>query len=420
MDPFRRNERVTIGGITIGESVSIATGRPIPLNTFYGDVYNHTTNQIADDDENDEWIEKAELPPDSTKAESDERDYYVDTIAETTTWVKPVPNLVIADAGLWEKLREELSEIVQPDIKIMSSIGSSGGTAGNEPTFVEIVKDQAKEAGVKWPNRGKTTPQEGMRCRCSIFTKGASIPVENDPPEFVVQKLIDELGKKEDCVCIIENIDDDWIQALGQADKFKLPVEFFVRHYKRTPAVQSTALSSMDDIIQSALFMERTLERRKNREPLMKIINLLLRANLVVRASVEGWGLCGVTSYEIDRVASCIAECKQLLTILGVRPTLEAGNQTNGSSNDVNSNRALRRQMRDLEFLRLRRYFNLEATVTTGDPRPFGAAEAPELDATGIKLQEMKSAKQSSLDTRVSYIRVDKHLCKFLMQTEKT
>jgi hypothetical protein len=402
------------GGDSSPPRLRFLPGRPIPFRNDYN--VTSIQNQIADDDEDDEFMENHKLPQDWAEAASDERDYYVDKVDKTTTWVKPVPELAKADPQFREELRKEFSGIVEPEIKIVANTGSSGSTARNGPTFVEIVKDRAKESGVEWPTRGGTLSQEGTKCRCSIFTKGMPIPV-NDQPGVAIQQLIRELNKGEDCVCIIENIDDDWIQALGQADEFNLPVEFFVRHYKRTPAVQSTALSSMDDIIQRALFMERTLERRKNKEPLMKIINLLLRANLVVRASVEGWGLCGVTSYEIDRVASCIAECRRLLTILSVRQTEQ---QKNGSSNDVNPNHALRRQMRDLEFLRLRRYFNLEAVITTGDPRPFGTAEAPEPEATGIKLQEMQSAKQSSLDTRVSYIRVDKHLCKFLMQTEKT
>jgi hypothetical protein len=169
----------------------------------------------------------------------------------------------------------------------------------------------------------------------------------------------------------------------------------------------------MDDIIQRALSMERTLERRKSDAPLRKIITLLLGANLAVKASVEGWGLCGVTSHEVDRVASCIAECEKMVNSLKHQTKSRSKSSEEGSPNDAYPIHALRRQMRDLEFLRLRRYFNLKAT--SGESRPYGTAEAPAFDETGLELQNLQSVEQHGLDTQVSYIRVDKNLCKFRM-----
>ena len=392
----------------------------------YGHIYNNVTsiqNQIADDEyEDDEFLESVELPPDWIEAESDERDYYVDATAGTTTWVKPVPGLAKADTGFREKLQREFSGIVQPDIEIAANMGSSRSTVSDERVFSAIVQSRVEEANVQWPNRGRVLSREGVnKCRCSIFTKGMSIPMNDDLPQVAVQKLVGELEKNEDCVCIIENIDNDWIQALCQADELELPVQFFIKHAsldQRAPAVQSAALSLMDDIIQRALSMERTLERKKSNAPLRKIINLLLGANLAVKTSIEGWGLCGVTSYEIDRVASCIVECEKMLTSLKHQTRSKSQSSEEASPIDTYPIQALRRQMRDLEFLRLRRCFNLKAAP--GEPRPYGTAEAPAFDETGFELQNLQGPEEHNLDTRVSYIRVDKNLCKSRIQDEKT
>jgi hypothetical protein len=134
------------GAVTHGQS-NVHYG-----NNFFGN-YSSNQNQTADDDEDDEFLESLELPPNWVEAESDERDYYVDTIAGTTTWVKPVPELAKADIEFRERLQKEFGGVVEPDIKIVENTGGSRSTASNEPNFLEIVKSRAREANVQWPNR---------------------------------------------------------------------------------------------------------------------------------------------------------------------------------------------------------------------------------------------------------------------------
>jgi hypothetical protein len=124
-----------------------------------------------------------------------------------------------------------------------------------------------------------------------------------------------------------------------------------------------------------------------------KIIETLSGTRECVKTSVDNWIMCGVTEEELDRVASCVAECTSTLDKLKGKASAKFRSVSVGGSkiDPISfSGRALHRQMDNLDFLRLRRYFNLSAIRTRTDG-----------DTSLLPLE----------DTHVSYIRVDRTLC---------
>lgn len=84
--------------------------------------------------------------------------------------------------------------------------------------------------------------------------------VDGDQPLQAIQKIVSELSEDDDCVCVIENINAKWIQALGESSALDFPNEIFISHAspsERRPAMQNASISSMDDIIKRALSLEK-------------------------------------------------------------------------------------------------------------------------------------------------------------------
>jgi hypothetical protein len=232
------------------------------------------------------------------------------------------------------------------------------------------------------------------KSRCSIFTGGRSIIPENLGPADAVGRLLEERQKNEDSICIIENIDGGWIDALHAASELNLPSEFFARHTSNVasrPARQGTYIPLMDDLVQRAIPLGKRIQKKKAEDSVKKIIDTLSETRECVKTSVGNWVMCGVTEEELDRVASCVAECTSTLDKLKGKAS-EKSRPASVSKPISLSARPLRRQLENLDFLRLRRYFNLSAI--------------------GTRIEHTKgllSVEQEN--THVSYIRVDRTLC---------
>lgn len=412
----------TFQGVTISDN----------SRTHLGNVYTNYQSP-ADERDGESW----RLPEHWAEAVSDERRYYVDFDAHKTTWVRPSPDLTSGNANLRAKLETEFKAILKPEKKDGSSPSSSENATGAEPRFYQATGIRAKELDVLWPDSMsepcESTNQGITHCRCSIFTKGESIVVDGDQPLQAIQKIVGELSKRDDCVWIIENINDEWIQALGETNALDLPAEFFIGHAsprERKPAMQNASISSMDDIIERALSLERSLGKKKEDESVKEVIEALWGMSLIVKKSVESWGLCDVSTEELDRVASCVAECEQILTRLGIEIKTASNSSKQLDSANVASVRALHRQMRDLDFLRYRRYFNLYATYEYEEHIPADLpVRSPQnmffkretqrredeqtlsFSATEADPQGLRHSHIYGLDTQISYIRVDKTLC---------
>lgn len=166
-----------------------------------------------------------------------------------------------------------------------------------------------------------------------------------------------------------------------------------------------------------------------------KIINTLCEASVVVKTSVENWMLCGVTSHELERAASFMSECNSVVVKLKEAAISVSRSVTISVSSSANKNRpkskpisarALHRHMSDLEFLRLRRFFNLYATYEFQEHVPSNkelrqvtssffardARQLPSSTTSGPQDGVNSLHERYSSDTQISYIRVDKTLCK--------
>ncbi|KAM0723226.1 hypothetical protein Q7P37_001426 [Cladosporium fusiforme] len=398
--------------------------------TFIRDVskiekgcYNYSRN------DSDEYEPLESLPSNWHLAESGERHYYVDLDAQTTTWVRPVPSLAEGEEDFVAKLETDFGALREGELKAVERPDTPQGQY-----FYGLVANRAREAKVNWP---RSQPCEATReTRCSIFVKGKPVPINGHSSADAIKILDSNWQRKEDCVCIIENINDGWIEALGVVHSFGMPPEFFVGQAsakERREVVQNASISSMDDIIERALSLERSLEKKKKDDTVKEIIGALWQTSLIVKKSVESWGLCGVSSKQLYRVASCVAEYEQILTRLKNEAKSTGGSAKTSGSDDM-SVRKLRRQMRELEFLRHRRYFNLYVTYEYDEhifaayalqaPQGSFFKRSPCLDetppastsaATGPDDQNHGMAKQYTLDTQVSCIRVDKTLCLILV-----
>lgn len=378
------------------------------------------------------------MPEGWDAARSAENDlYYVSPSSQgsgirTTTWTKPMLGWTPADASFKEELEKTFKAALQPESEVLAGDdvhAPSPTTAGQD--YYARVEACASRINRAWPSRDAVFPEEKAgQSRCSIFTEGTAVIVDEESPSIVTNRLVQTMKEKKDSICIIENVNGHWIQALGAASELDIPHEFFVRQassHTTQPVRQGTYIPSVDDIIERALPLGRRILRKKKEDSVKKIINTLCEASVVVKTSVDNWMLYGVSSHELNRAASCVAECKSVLGKLKETATsVDRSASKNSPKSEPISARALHRQMADLEFLRLRRFFNLYAThefeehipskkelrqVTT----PFFARDTRQVTSFApAKSQHDTDSPHGkwSSDTNISYIRVDKTLCK--------
>lgn len=177
--------------------------------------------------------------------------------------------------------------------------------------------------------------------------------------------------------------------------------------------------------MESALSLGLSLQRKKREESMKKFIDTLCKVNISVKTTVENWNLRGASERELDCVSKCVAECDSVLSSL--KDKAASSSSDNSQDHKSVSVQALRRQMMDLEFLRLRRFFNLFATIEYDEHVPRdGALGSPtttfferRLDHSIASIHKVNCHDRSSLsrpqcyslESRMSYIRVDKNLC---------
>lgn len=402
----------------------------------------HFPHQFPKDQDDSDSDTQESLPPGWEAAESHEGDvYYVKKDgfvrnSGTTTWVKPMDGMADADVDLRKDLEERFAAVLQPEPTTHWSSNSHVST-DSETWFHDQVASRAGNSD-KWPGSPVSTDSVARNSRCSLYTEGMCIWEHKEPLE-AVRSLIDLLGKETDSICIVENINEEWIQALGAARGLELPYDFFLRQANNTRVSrafgQNSYVSSMDDIVQRALSLQTSLQRRKKEESMKKVIETLCLASIAVKTSVENWVLCGTSHKEIDCVTACVAECDRILARLKeeaaskTRTTFSQPKPHDNSDRGSISVRALRRQMMNLDFVRLRRFFNLYATYEFEEHVPHqtplkcpsttffqrdvrsatGTTSAASQDGSGRASQPQRY----SLDTQFSYIRVDKSLCRY-------
>jgi hypothetical protein len=368
----------------------------------YGDnyviPYNHRERSDYDSDTDPE---EEGLPEgwDAAKSQDGET-YYVSPISSisgngTTTWVKPMHGLAHADASIRRELGRLFSDVLSPELVHSSNTaGHEAATLGMSPRSDVEVGDNMRHIDPVSSDDGTNNRKHNKKSRCSIFTEGKSVTPENLEPTDAVGRLLEERRKNEDSICIIENIDGDLIRALHAASELNLPREFFARHTGSVvsqPARQGTYIPLMDDLVQRAIPLGKRIQKKKAEESVKKIIDTLSETRECVKTSVDNWVMCGVTEEELDRVASCVAECTSTLDKLKGKAS-ETGRPASVSKPISLSARPLHRQMDNLDFLRHWRYFNLSAI--------------------GTRIEHTKgllSVEQEN--THVSYIRVNRTLC---------
>lgn len=355
------NSRMVLGDVYHG---------PVTLESAYS-----TTRDAEDSDTDTDSFEG--MPEGWNAAQSPENDtYYVSPInpdsgAGTTTRIKPMPGWAPADVSFREELERTFKAALQPEPERLdrANAGEHSPTTPGEDYYAR-VEACASRLGALWPRKEDMFPPENHgSTRCSVFTEGSAVTWdEYDPAEAAaraVEALVNAMKEEKDTICIIENVNGRWMEALGAAAELDIPVEFFAGHASKSawyPDRQGTHIPAMDDIVERALPLGRRILRKKKEDSVKKIINTLCEASVVVKTSVDNWMLYGVTSHEINHAASCVAECASVLGRLKETAT-SAGRSADSTSpkSDPISARALHRQMADLEFLRLRRFFNLDA-----------------------------------------------------------
>lgn len=367
----------------------------------------------------------------------DEDPYYVRPVGPgsgtgTTTWIKPMLGCARADRSFRKELEKMFKPVLQPEPERSEGAsvpGLSSTSAGQD--YYARVEARASRINAAWPSRDVMFPAGNTgQSRCSIFTEGTAVMMDEELPSKAVHRLVRIMKEGKDSICIIEDVNGHWIQALGAAPELAIPCEFFAGQassHTRQPVRQGTYIPSMDDIIERALTRGSRILRKKNEESVNEIIHTLCEASVVVKTSVDNWMLNSVNSREINRAAACLAECKsvsdklkEIATSVG-RPADEKN-----PNSELISARALHWQMSDLEFLRLRRFFNLYATHEfeehlPSDKQPgqtetsFFARNTQQITTfTPAELQHDTDSLFGlcSSDTQISYIRVDKTLCK--------
>jgi hypothetical protein len=405
---------------------------------IYGDaIHRYSNAREAEESDSDTELQD-DMPEGWNAAQNPENDpYYVgpinqDSSTRTTTWIKPMLNWAPADVLFREELARTFEAVLQPEPDRSESANAhepSLNTTGQD--YYAGIEARARINKTAWPSRDVMFPPPSMGLsHCSVFTEGIPVLVDEKIPSKGVEALVQAMKEKKDSICIIENINGHWIQALGAASELDIPHEFFARQASsRTtqPVRQGTYIPSMDDIIERVLPLGRRILRKKKEESVKKIINTLCEASVVIKTSVDNWMLYGVTSHELNRAASFVAECTSVLGKLKETAT-SVGRSANKNSpkSEPISARALHRQMADLEFLRLRRFFNLYATYEFQEHVPFNydlrrvtssffarnARQTPSFTASGPRDDTNSMHGRYSSDTQISYIRVDKTLCK--------
>jgi hypothetical protein len=308
-----------------------------------GNVYNIDNYRTRFDDDSDTDPEERSLPKgwDAAKSQDGET-YYVSPISPasgngTTTWVKPMHDLARADASIRKELGRLFSDVLSPEL-----VHSSNTVCQEAATVSTSHRSDAEDEA----NMGHIDPvtsnhfkmaarKHSNKSRCSIFTGGRSIIPENLGPADAVGRLLEERQKNEDSICIIENIDGGWIDALHAVSELNLPSEFFARHTSNVasrPARQGTYIPLMDDLVQRAIPSGKRIQKKKAEESVKKIIDTLSETRECVKTSVDNWVMCGVTEEELDRVASCVAECTSTLDKLKGKASAKFRSASVGSS----------------------------------------------------------------------------------------
>ena len=428
-DPFRGYHGVeyqvgpSSGRVHLGDTV------------HYHNVYS-TPREAEGSDTDTESFEG--MPEGWDAAQSPENDtYYVRPInpesgTRATTWIKPMLGWATADMSFREELTKTFREALQPEFERMDGENVDGTSPTNPgQDYYAEIEASATRLGHWWPLKREMFPPPSTGIgRCSIYTEGIAVLVDEKIPSRAVETLVHALKEKKDSICIIENVNGDWMQALGATPELDIPTEFFARQassHTEYSVRQGPYIPAMDDIVERALPLGRRILRKKREDSIKKIINTLCEASVVVKTSVDNWMLYGVTSHEIDRAASCVAECTSVLNKLKETATsVGRSADSNSPKSDPISARALHRQMADLEFLRLRRFYNLYANYefeehipsnkhlksitssyfTRSTRRVPSFAPTKSQHDTGLAPGRYISA------TQISYIRVDKTLCK--------
>lgn len=406
-----------------------------------GDQFIHThllPSQVSQDLDDSDTDFPESLPRGWESAESPDKDVYYAKAEELhphigrTTKIKPVANLADADTDVEQRLERKFQGALHPEAITTSRDDSSNGSKGRERWFYDEIEMRARNAALEWPEKLALENKAMSSSRCSIFTEGVPVNLPDDGnPTRVVQMLLEGLGKGTDSICIIENLNDDWIQALGEVDELNLPYEFFVRHASPKagtvetlrPLSKNAYVPHLDDIVERALSLGIGLERKKKVESMKKVVDTLCKAYMGMKTAVESWVLSGANQGDIRCVASCVAECDAILSELQKRAALKPadGASDQGPQLPVPV-RGLRHQMMELESLRLRRYFNLYATCRyddhvpinqpVKDPKPtFLNRNGGQVMTKGRDGPVRPKPHRYSYDTQVSYIRADKSLC---------
>jgi hypothetical protein len=216
-----------------------------------GNVYHNINNyKKRFDDDSDTEPEERGWPEGWVTAKSqDGETYYVRPITSssgivTTTWVKPMHDLAHADTSIRRELGRFFSEVLSPvPVHSSNTAAQEAATAGTSPrSDVEVGANMRHINPVSSDDRTNNR-NYNKTSRCSIFTEGKPVIPENLEPADAVSRLLEERRKNEDSICIIKNIDGDWIRALHAASELNLPREFFARHtgsVANQPARQGT------------------------------------------------------------------------------------------------------------------------------------------------------------------------------------
>jgi hypothetical protein len=400
--------------------------------------YNHVYSTIRDAEDSDTDTDSLEGTPEGWDvAQSPENDiYYVRPInpesgTRATTWIKLMFGWAAAGLPFRKELESTFRSALQPEFERLNgaNVDENLPTAPGQDYYAR-VEARARRLDADWPSREKMLPpSEFGPSRCSIFTEGIAIVVDEQNPSNAVGALVRAAKERKDSICIIENANGHWMEALGSVAELDIPSEFFAGHASRNTwysVRQGTYIPTMDDIVERALPLGRRIMRKKKEDSVKKIINTLCEASVVVKTSVDNWMLYGVTSHELNRAASCVAECTSVLHKLKETAT-SVGRSTNRTSpkSEPISAKALNRQMADLEFLQLRRFFNLYANYEFEEHVPShkelrqvtssffarNTRQVPSFAPSKPQHDTDSPPGRYISDTQISYIRVDKTLC---------
>lgn len=287
--------------------------------------------------------------------------------------------------------------------------------------------------------------------RCSIFLPSEQVLEDGSDSAMAIPMLAETCSSEIDCICIIENIDPQWIAALGSLAGAQIPHAFFIGHASDTTdsAEHRQALSKMtsrvDELAEETWSLHRSLSQLAKSKPqhdasishasaqnsnfqrVLELVGSLAETLLIMNAVVEGLGVSGEPNgadENMDDLAEFSKLGKECHALLSDLRGFDGNDVTRFDRMKV----AISNVADDLENLRQdrsRQYHNIDAIFEFDIPSEDTSSEDTrnvlykrrDLGQDRSQQYAPQAAARPRMmrsEMKLSYIRAHKHICELI------